>query len=152
MLIVRAAAETDAELLLAWRNDPETRRWSRNGDPVDPADHRAWLRRVLGDDRRMLLVVEDDAGPVGTARWDDEGGDTWEVSVTVAPGRRGGGLAGPMLGEAERVLLERAGPVTALAVVHQDNAASVRLFTRSGYRPSGPPDDGGFMPHRKTLG
>lgn len=152
MLAVREATPADAELLLAWRNDPETRRWSRTTDPVDAADHRAWLRRTLDNERRILLVGDDTAGPVGTVRWDLEDDGSWEVSLTVAPERRGSQLSGPLLDAAEGVLHAQVPPpVPLLAVVHQDNAASVRLFTHAGYRPSWPAADGGFAVWDKTL-
>ncbi len=89
-LTTRTATEADAEMLLAWRNDPETRRWSRSPTPVEPSEHRAWLRGSLQNGHRLLVVVSDGDGPVGTVRWDHEP-DGWEVSITVAPDRRGNG-------------------------------------------------------------
>lgn len=151
MLTARAATEADASLLMKWRNDPETRRWSRTTEQVDPEGHRAWLRRSLANDNRLLLVVEDDAGPVGTVRWDYDA-DVWEVSVTVAPERRGTGLAGPLLAAGEAALRGRVQPpVPLLAIVHEDNEASNRLFARAGYELSGSADEGGFVPRRKLL-
>ena len=125
---VRAATEADAGALLSWRNDAETRRWSRGTDPVSPVDHKAWLARALADRDRRLLVAEHGGRPVGTVRFDREG-DVWEVSITVAPAARGRRLAVPMLLAAERAL----GPATIRADVHRDNAASLALFRRAGY-------------------
>lgn len=141
---VRAATLDDAELLLSWRNDPDTRRWSRSTAEIDPATHRRWLAGSLGRADRRLLVVSDRDGPIGTVRWDREC-TGWEVSITIAPARRGRGLAGTLLRAGEDALREWLGtgtPVT--AVVHGANAASVRLFDRAGYRdgPAGPDADG----------
>lgn len=127
--VVRAATSADASSLLEWRNDPETRRWSRTTDPVAMADHTAWLSRVLADDDRRLLVAEHGGRPVGTVRFDREGG-VWEVSITVAPAARGRKLAVPMLLAAERWL----GPAVIRANVHAENTASLALFRRAGYR------------------
>lgn len=150
-LSARPATEADAALLLAWRNDPETRHRSRSSEEVAPADHRDWLRRSLERTDRLLLIVGDDRGPLGTVRWDREDAG-WEVSITVAPDRRGAGLAGPLLAAGERALRERTGPGTPVtAVVHRDNAASARLFARAGYRPAGAPDADGFATHRRVL-
>lgn len=149
VLRARRARPDDAELLLAWRNDPDTRRWSRSHDEVGLAAHRRWLTGSLERDDRLLLVVDDVRGPVGTVRWDrDDSG--WEVSITVAPQRRGEGLAGPLLRAGEDALRARTGagtPVT--AVVHTGNDASARLFARAGYGdPTGPDADGFRTVHR----
>jgi DNA-binding PadR family transcriptional regulator/L-amino acid N-acyltransferase YncA len=127
---VRAATEADSALLLAWRNDSQTRAWSRTTDPVTRAEHETWLTRVLADPVRRLLVAELDGKPVGTVRFDRDGG-AWEVSITVAPEARGRRLAVPILLAAERALA----PATVRANVHRDNAASLALFERAGYRP-----------------
>lgn len=161
-LRARLATEADADLLLAWRNDPTTRRASREQGEVTPADHRAWLAGALADAERVLLVVDDLAGaPVGTVRWDRvEYGDQrsgpgveadWEVSITVAPEHRRSGAARVVLAEGERYLARRAGlDQTLLARVHQDNRASRRLFETSGYhRGEAPPDDLGFVSYLK---
>jgi spore coat polysaccharide biosynthesis predicted glycosyltransferase SpsG/ribosomal protein S18 acetylase RimI-like enzyme len=128
--VVREASNADSALLLAWRNDPETRAWSRTTDPVTPADHQAWLDRGLRNPDRRLLIAEEHHKPVGTVRFDRDGRH-WEVSITVAPEARGRKLAVPVLLAAERVLEPRA---TVRACVHRDNAASRSLFRRAGYR------------------
>ncbi|OLF07564.1 hypothetical protein BLA60_26980 [Actinophytocola xinjiangensis] len=135
-LRVRAATPADADTLLTWRNDPVTLAWSRGHQPVAPPVHQAWLAASLTSPDRLLLVVEQDGHPVGTVRFDREG-DTWEVSITVAPDRRGRGLAAGMLTVAEGALRAHAGAVTVLATVHRDNAASLALFRAAGYRDTG---------------
>lgn len=128
--VVREASNADAALLLAWRNDPETRAWSRTADPVAPADHQAWVDRSLHNPDRRLLIAEHGHKPVGTVRFDRDGRH-WEVSITVAPEVRGRKLALPILLAAERVLEPHA---TVRACVHRDNAASRSLFRRAGYQ------------------
>lgn len=134
-LSVREAGVRDAELLLNWRNDPETRRWSRASEVVPLADHVRWLESVLASADRLLFVAEAD-GPVGTVRFDlvsDAPEGTWEVSITVAPECRGRGLAGAILAAGERELRRRQSARCVLASVHEDNSASVALFRKAGY-------------------
>jgi len=167
-LVARPATLQDARQLWTWRNDPLTRAGSRSTAEVPWDDHLRWLTASLNRTDRMLLVVEDAMGLVGTVRWDlvreqegaPRGSREWEVSVTVAPDRRGRSLARPLLRAGEVALSERTSettrssgtPVTAyLAVVHSDNRASVRLFETSGYVPDLPPDPAGFMRYRKTA-
>jgi spore coat polysaccharide biosynthesis predicted glycosyltransferase SpsG/RimJ/RimL family protein N-acetyltransferase len=155
-LVARPATVADAEELWQWRNDPVTRAGSRSSTEVPWDDHVRWLTSSLTRADRSLLMVEDVAGPVGTVRWDRESEGEWEVSVTVAPARRGHSLGRPLLRAGEEALSEVAQSsgtaVTAyLAVVHVDNLASVRLFESSGYVPDLPPDARGFMRYRKAA-
>lgn len=125
---VRPATEADAALLLSWRNDPETRRWSRSPDPIAVAEHQLWLSRTLASPDHRLFVAEHDGRPVGTVRF-DRAGAAWEVNITVAPSARGRRLAAPMLLAAERAL----GPEVIRANVHHANAASRAVFLGAGY-------------------
>lgn len=146
----REATETDAELLLGWRNDPRTRQSSRSTAVVSLDEHLAWLRGVLADPSRLLLVVEHEEAPVGTVRFDRRDGDGWEVSITLAPGSRGRGLSGAVLAEGERAARERLGVRVVLAAVHLENTASAKLFERAGYAEAAPAVSG-FRQLRKTL-
>lgn len=166
-LVARRATLEDARLLWEWRNDPATRAASRHREPVSWPDHLAWLEASLTRSDRKLFMVDDEIGlgPVGTVRWDRAPGfgdePEWEVSIAVAPERRGQSLARPLLFVAEVMLTEVAHyetppaavtDVTAyLAVVHVDNLASVRLFEGAGYLPDLPPDPDGFMRFRKLA-
>ncbi|MFL6125669.1 N-acetyltransferase family protein [Actinophytocola sp.] len=135
---MRSANGSDAALLLEWRNDLETRARSRSTDPVTPAEHEAWLARVLDDPDRRLLIAYRGREPVGTVRFDRDG-PQWEVSITVAPQARGRKLAVPILLAAERAI----GSAGFRACVHRDNGASLALFGRAGYRQVGA--DGGWV-------
>ena len=124
-LVARPATLHDARQLWQWRNDPATRAGSRSSAEVAWDDHLGWLTASLTRTDRILLVVEDGDGPVGTVRWDlvpepegeRAGSHDWEVSITVAPQRRGQSLARPLLRAAEAALSRahgshgRVGPV-----------------------------------------
>ena len=142
-LVARRAATADADLLRAWRNDEETRRWSRSAEPVAVDQHAAWLTSTLADPARQLWVVERDGIPVATVRHDQIRPGRYEVSVTVAPDVRGQGVAGEALADAQRQLLAVDPHARVLeAHVRTDNAASLRLFERAGYRRTGTYADG----------
>jgi spore coat polysaccharide biosynthesis predicted glycosyltransferase SpsG/RimJ/RimL family protein N-acetyltransferase len=145
-LRVRPADERDAATLLRWRNDPATRAGSRATGEVAPQQHRAWLTATLADPDRHLLVAQDEAGDVGTLRWDRVGDGEWEVSLTVAPERRGGGLAARLLRAGEDWVAEHEPKThTLLAAVRVDNSPSQRLFDAAGYLPDRPADADGFL-------
>jgi RimJ/RimL family protein N-acetyltransferase len=145
-LRVRSATEADAEALLRWRNDPVTRAASRDPGEVGAEQHRAWLAATLADHGRHLLLAADHRGDVGTLRWDNRDEGEWEVSVTVAPERRGESLGAPLLTAGEDWLAEHEQAAhTMLAAVNVGNPASLRLFDSAGYSPDLPPGRDGFL-------
>ena len=155
-LVARPATLQDSRQLWLWRNDPVTRAGSRSSAEVPRDDHLSWLSASLTGTDRLLLVIEDSVGPVGTVRWDLKSEREWEVSITVAPKRRGQNLARAQLRAAELALSEATRTsgteVTAyLATVHTDNLSSMRLFETSAYVPDLPPDQAGFMRFRKDA-
>lgn len=149
-LRARPARADDARLLLEWRNDPAARRHSRSKAEIGWDEHVAWLRGVLGDQNRRLLIVEDGGVPIATARWDRESADAWEISVNVAPAHRGRGTGAAVVHAAEDALsVDR--PVQLRASIHIDNPASRRLFLACGYLPHLPADADGFETRVKWL-
>jgi len=167
-LVARPATLHDARQLWQWRNDPATRAGSRSSAEVAWEDHLGWLTASLTRTDRILLVVQDGDGPVGTVRWDlvpepegeRAGSHDWEVSITVAPQRRGQSLSRPLLRAAEAALSRDTTEVTRsggtgvrayLAMVRIGNQSSMRLFETSAYVPDLPPDRRGFMRFRKDA-
>jgi predicted dehydrogenase/RimJ/RimL family protein N-acetyltransferase len=71
---LRTAGIEDAEIILAWRNDPETRRWSRELREIEPEEHAHWLRGVLDDPSTRLWMAECDGRPIASVRITPERG------------------------------------------------------------------------------
>lgn len=129
---LRAATSDDAEALLAWRNDPLTRRMSRSEDEVAVETHRTWLRSLLSDPRRHLFVASCDGADVGQVRLDAPTRGAAEVSLTVAPAHRGRGLAAAMLRAIEQQARDL-GLARLVASIRPENEASLRAFKAAGW-------------------
>lgn len=127
---LRAATLEDAALLRQWRNDPVTRTNSRNRGEISNDEHMAYLHAVLGNTERRLLIAELEGAPVGQVRLDKKDSNA-EISLTVAPEARGGGLSSWLLRAAEPLAREL-GVTTLLAEIHPDNQASIKAFKRAG--------------------
>src|SRR5665213_1165707 len=125
-LTLRPATLAEWQVLLEWRNDPQTRRCSRQTGVIDEAQHRAWVAGVLGDRGRRLLVAEVAGRPAGTVRLDPVQSAT-EVSWTVAPDLRGHGFGRRLVVLA---LEDVSGYV--FASMHKDNLASVKIAKAAG--------------------
>ena len=137
MVILRPATMADAEQLLRWRNDSETRTQSLSQAEVPLVDHLNWLSATLARPATSRLYIAEENGcAVGTGRLDlDE--SMAELSLTVAPEHRGRGLARQII----HLLIAEAGQlgrVVALAQVKGRNARSLAAFLASGFLPSSP--------------
>ena len=132
-LQLRPATLGDAAKLLAWRNQPEVRQFSRNKGSIDFAAHVRWLAGVIDDPRRHLLIGWREDKPVGVLRL-DENGATGEVSIYLCPGAHGKGNGSALLRALEAWTRARRPAVTRLlAEVLDDNDTSHRLFLKNGY-------------------
>ncbi|WDP89828.1 MAG: GNAT family N-acetyltransferase [Desulfobacter sp.] len=125
-LTLRPATMADADITMEWRNDPDTRKSSRNTSPVEREEHLVWLACVLADSNRQLLIAQEAGVPVGTVRADLSGG-VWELSWTTAPQARGRGVAKQMVALAAGRI---SGPVR--AEIKKNNPASARIAEYAG--------------------
>ncbi len=125
---LRPMRAADAELLLAWRNDPAARAASHSQAPVSPATHGAWVAATLASAERRVLIAELDGLAVGMARLDREAAGQ-QLSWYLSAAARGKGLGRWMLAE---VLLSVSGPVR--AEIKSGNLASVRIAEAVGFR------------------
>jgi spore coat polysaccharide biosynthesis predicted glycosyltransferase SpsG/L-amino acid N-acyltransferase YncA len=132
---LRSVVWRDAPALLALANDPEARRGSFSERVIGADEHVAWLAGKLVDPEARLFVAEE-GELVGSGRLERAGG-TAVVSLAVAPGRRGSGVGGRMLSALREWSKAAAFVERLLALVREDNAASLRLFERAGYARTG---------------
>jgi RimJ/RimL family protein N-acetyltransferase len=144
-LRLRPVAEADAERLLAWRNDPESRAASRNTAEIGADEHALWLAGVLVDPDRRLLIAELGGEPVGQVRFDPVAEDRYEIAIALAPRARGRGLAAPLISLALAWLRESFPGAGAVAHVREGNAPSLAAFRRAGFVASGEPGEDGFV-------
>lgn len=129
-LCLRPCRAGDEAVLLAWQRAPATRRHFRNPDPPSPEEHRRWFATKLADPACLLSMVEDAQGAAALVRLDLGTAKCAEVSILVAPDRRGKGVGGAAL-----ALIRALRPELRLtAEVLPGNTASHALFRRSGYR------------------
>lgn len=130
---LRAVEFGDAERLRAWRNDPDTRRWSRDSREISSEEHVSWLRRELADASARLWVAESDGSPIAHVRIAPEAPGTAEVHVVLAPEARGRGLGTAVLVQTAARALADPGVSMLCAHVKPGHVASLRAFARAGF-------------------
>lgn len=135
---LRRVNGADADLLLEWANDPETRAASFHPAPILPTEHRRWLASRLVSASTAFWIGEVDGTPVGQVRIEVGPDGIGEVGISIAPSARGAGIGRSLLAaalsEASRTL-----PLTMfLARVRIDNRRSLALFRGAGFVERGP--------------
>ncbi len=125
---LRPARMADADTLLAWQRQPETRRFARNPQIPERSEHMRWMAEKLDDPGCLMNIILHGEVPAGVARLDrmPEG---YEVSIAMDPGRFRLGLGGIALTLLHGLVSE----ADLWAHVQAENLASQALFRRAGY-------------------
>lgn len=139
MILLRPVTLADAELLRAWKNDPEMRRNSFHSSVVGKRDHLRWLRASLKSEARRIYIahdVADKAQPVGEGRLDFNG-KAIEFDVEVAPEYRAMRYGAQILSALVAKAREWKPGVPLVAHVKAFNTASLRTFLGAGFAMTG---------------
>lgn len=142
-LYLRGIDESDTEVIVKWRSDPEVYRYFKSPHKITKEEHLSWLRTryVNNADRFDWMCIENDSGDrigvFGLAR--EEG--SAEVNYILAPEAQHKGYAT----EAIKGLMDYAQAKWSVekitAEVHRDNTASIALIKRLGFSISSTNED-----------
>jgi RimJ/RimL family protein N-acetyltransferase len=133
---LRRATMDDALDVLAWRNDPLAVAMSKTPGAIGQETHLAWFARAIRNEDRVLLVAMGADQKLGMVRF-DRTGEAWLVSITIAPEQRGKGFSVGILQQAITWFRADHGHQTLLAEIKEDNAPSLKLFERCGFKKQG---------------
>ncbi len=145
---VRAASLHDSELVWSWRNDPASRANSRSSGLVPLADHELWFAKMLADPNSFMFIGIVENEPIGVVRFDRAKHGDFEVSINLAPERRGCGLGARLLSAACASLHSLTPHAAFLAQVRTDNVASRRIFEASRFELINAADN--FLTYRRS--
>lgn len=127
MIKLRKVTMEDAENLLKWKNEEDTRKNSIVTDAVIlMEDHLKWLEKTLADKNVDFYIIENDGLPLGDVRLERKDKEA-EISIRMDKASRGLGLA-------TQIIALFRGPLMAKIRIH--NLASMRVFIANGYRPT----------------
>lgn len=123
------ATVDDADRLFRWRNDPVTRKNSRNTNPVKWAEHIAWFQQTLmSPERKVFVAYNESRSPVGSVHIHNFGGCI-EIGWTVAPEHRSQGYGRAMVEAALRFSPDQ----DIFAIIKTANRASLRIANSCGF-------------------
>lgn len=132
-LSLRTAQMDDCSLIWEWGNDPIIRSASFSSEPIPWDQHVTWFTNKLSDPQTLYYIaLTADNKPIGQIRYQLEKEEA-VVSVSLAPGQRSKGYGYRII----RLASQRVFNDTAVNLIHayvkQDNAASIRAFTKAGF-------------------
>lgn len=130
---LRRANLADEGLLLAWRNDPETRRSAFDSSRIRGVDHHAWYTQKLSAADCAIFIVEECGEPVGQVRVDLVVPEEAEIDIAIAPDKRSRGIGMQALRLAALEAKKGLSVSRLRARVKSDNLASQRAFRAAGF-------------------
>jgi UDP-2,4-diacetamido-2,4,6-trideoxy-beta-L-altropyranose hydrolase len=133
-LKLRRATAEDSLLLWRWVNDAEVRAASFQSKSISKEEHATWFEQKLSSSHAAIYIAEDDQGiPVGQFRVEWAGGGLAEVDISVAPEKRGAGIAPSLIRDATYLASQDMGLKCFQAHIKAENRASLRAFEKAGF-------------------
>jgi len=129
---LRPAQSGDSQFALTLRNDPTALKWRRDTSEVSTEEHAQWFASAMFSPAERIWIATINERAVGQVRVRVRSG-VGTTSIDVATPSRGQGFATPiLLGLQDRIRCDF--QVTELrAMVHEDNLASAKSFSRAGF-------------------
>lgn len=150
MLTFRPANLNDAEILMQWRNDPSAYENFLRPKPVEPKEHLSWLKKTINDKKCRLFIILEDQKPIGQIRFDQEGDEKAEISISIDKNFRGKGRGVESIKLGSAMFFENQIHIKRIiAKIKIDNAASASAFLRAGYNKI--KEDDGILYYEVTM-
>ena len=130
------ATKQHSKLLWNWRNDPITRKMSRNTQKISWKEHSLWLEKKLTDQSSKIFIGMNNDNPIGVLRFDrcEINKTTYEISINISPLNRGKGIGKKLLIKGiEQFLKEVIDCKIIKAEVKNFNIPSNNLFRSCGF-------------------
>jgi len=134
---LRAVREEDRMILWAWANEPDVKVASVSLRPMEWDQHVAWFSEKLHHPSCMFLMALDkEDNPVGQVRFDicEQKPHEVEISMSLVPRCRNDGLGARIIASACQRLFRDTAIRTIHAHVRERDIASVKDFSRAGFR------------------
>lgn len=133
-LTYRGINSDDADLIVAWRSDPDIYKYLFRGRPLSLNEHLEWYSSYKEDDTRYdFMIFDQDGKPIGTVGLTDIDGDKCDIAYMIGDSSaRGKGYAKEAI-RAVSNLAFASGIKVIYARVLPFNNASIRTALSCGF-------------------
>jgi RimJ/RimL family protein N-acetyltransferase len=128
---IRNIIEPDCEVIFEWSNDPETRHYSFNSEPITWEEHLQWFHKKLSDKNCYWYHFSSEQTPIGHVRI--EKNDVVIISITISPSFRKKGLGSSLI-EAGCHNFWKSNNNDIIAYIKKCNIGSIKSFERAGFK------------------
>lgn len=135
-LSFRYASKDDESILLAWRNNPSVRKYSRTTDYIDQNMHSEWFEaRLKKIQIQPLLIFIWNHNEIGMVRLDKLNAlsKVFEISILVGESFQNRGFATLMLSKSLEFAKLELSAEEVRATIHIENIYSIQLFTKMNF-------------------
>ena len=134
---LRQVREADGRLLWEWANDPGVRAVSFSPEPIPWPQHLSWLQGKLRDPNCIFCIaVNEEEVPIGQVRCDVDGHEA-VISAGLDARCRGKGYGSAVIERAAKKLYQVSEARLIHAYVKADNEASLKAFSKAGFKKTG---------------
>jgi UDP-4-amino-4,6-dideoxy-N-acetyl-beta-L-altrosamine N-acetyltransferase len=148
-VIMREIEESDLDLIVKWRNDPDVLKYLFSYLPISSTSQRQWYQRYLTDDRlqTFMIVLKADNRPIGTIGLSaiDHRDQKAELGIMIGETtQRGKGIGEESLRLLIAYTFDQLNLRKIKALAFVDNLAAIRLYEKCGFRLEGTLKDEAF--------
>lgn len=127
---LRKAIFNDWKILLDWRNDSLTRKYSFTKEIIEEKNHKKWFKKNLIDKTSNIFILENEIGkPIGTIRADKEDDNYYFLSWNISPNYRKKGYGSLIL---NLFLQNKVGIF--VAEIKPENLPSIKMVKKNGFK------------------
>lgn len=131
---MREATRDDCDDLYRWRNDPVTREQFFESEVVPYKEHQKWFKKVIDDHNRLFFIRLDERDEkCGVVRFDIKDALFAEISLNVAPEKRGRGVGSQLILRSCPLFFSKTKRRLILARTKEQNIASIKAFKKAGF-------------------
>jgi RimJ/RimL family protein N-acetyltransferase len=134
---LRPCCASDSALILGWRNSADARKFSKSQKIISPREHDEWIiDRIARISEAPFWIITCNALPIGYVRFDLNSSIAinFEVSIYLSLDFRFSGLGKHSLALALNNLIRDFPGSSVVAKVHNQNAASIKLFKNANFQ------------------
>lgn len=132
---LRKIKKDDCDDLFLWRNDPATRQVCFNPELVPYKRHLDWFKKSLNNSPRQFYIGENQKKEkIGVIRFNSLSLRIAEININLAPAMRQKGYGTSLIRMACKRFAKENKKTLFIARVKKINAASLKVFKKSGFR------------------